>query len=450
MRSREKMYKQRLKNWGCRKNISLKSEDTETLRDLMTSKTSTPSRDVQLSSGQVITVDRLTTHLRRKQSPYYGRRNNQQDPAKRAPLSLRGVRDPDVFYVSENVLYQARTYIISRFAEHTSPNSSPEVVMDNWNNYSLWLNYCGSIEIALSNQRLDEALTLMRKGPESFTTILKTIASGSQLPNVIGMIFYFLSHVTRRRDFMTNQESKQLYNVVRALIKYASTVAEQEHLPPMMVQVLRSLWQVDGDVALYALSEKAWQMSCQSWDSIPAPDGKKADTRGWGNITGAGGLQELPPVKDQVLASAMSKLSPMKYSQLLVLHSSYLHSAIVAQGNNPFGDGRLVGIWKVVLDTVSDLALTVTTMTLLTSAYAQQCNWEQMHIYKQRQLELMQKTLLKGEFLRMWSISALTRHIKASLERELYASADALAIWRGELEALQKPDWEEEIELHVN
>lgn len=100
-----KTYKQRLKRWGLRKNIKLQENEDgfnyHALRNLMDENTAhqLPTSAVQLASGQVVHLDRLATHLRRKMWQ-----------KKHTPHSIR---PPERFYVCEAVLEVTRSYLVS-------------------------------------------------------------------------------------------------------------------------------------------------------------------------------------------------------------------------------------------------------------------------------------------------------------------------------------------------
>lgn len=106
---RPKMYKQRLRRWGFRKNIRvLEAEDEidcyalENVGEDTTSNGAPPV--VQLASGQVVNLDRLANHLRRKMMY---RRSVQN------VLVPCSIKPPERYYVCEAVLDNTRAYLVS-------------------------------------------------------------------------------------------------------------------------------------------------------------------------------------------------------------------------------------------------------------------------------------------------------------------------------------------------
>lgn len=520
------MFKQRLRKWGCRKNISLKREDEETLRQLFQqgggsgsgsasdhseSRLSSPSdhqhqqpyrhrptgRDIQLANGQITTVDRLATHLRRKHD-YYGRRQSSavstttattttsshkkqqqqqqlqsrpsHQPQQKLPTTplIATLPDPHMFRVSEAVLFQVRTFIISRFADDDQrpqplAANGPQLVKQ-WRSYSDWLAYCNRIALALRSHRLDEALREMRVGPQWITTILTSISGENQIPNVLGMLFYFLITVTRQTqtNFLSAEAKKQLFVVVRALVKYAAQASKQDGLPEIITRLLQSIWFVDDDEMLYDLSNKAWQMTCQTWgsNSLPAattssPDSSSsssttttAETASWTNIFSNSSSDsssqpaELLPRTDIVISSASSHLSRRTYAELLILHASYLHSAIAAQDRNPALDDRLVSIFLLVSRVSTDPSHLTSMYTQLMLAYHYRADWDAVAYYKPRLWWALRNA--PNDFLRIWAVITVKGHVGKLTEMGEMDKAAHMAQWLAEMEAMQ---WKESTQV---
>lgn len=517
------MFKQRLRKWGCRKNISLKREDEETLRQLFQQgggpsghqahpdslspphhphrhPRPTHARDIQLANGQITTVDRLATHLRRK-SDYYGRRQSsalvtspsssspstktqsppppppppQQKLPNPSPTTLltKTISDPQTFRVSESVLFQTRTFIISRFRDadqRPQPLAAdgPKLVVQ-WRAYSEWLAYCNRIGIALRGHRLDEALREMRVGPQGITGILRAISGENQIPNVLGMLFYFLITVTSRQTNLAEDEKRQLFVVVRALVKYAAQACAQEGLPEIIVRLLQSIWFVDDDDMLFDLSNKAWQMTCQTWGSsgpgvpgpgaggagagwhsppqeqqqkLPSPSTADHIAATWANIfttnpSSAG--PELLPRTDLVIASATSQLSRRTYAELLILHSSYLHSAIAAQSRNPSLDDRLVSIFQFVAGISTDPSHLTSMYTQLLLAYHYRGDWDAVRRTKPPLWWALRNA--PNEYLKVWAVITVKGHVGRLTEAGETEKASRMAGWLAEMESMQ---WNEE------
>lgn len=119
------MYKQRFRRWGFRKNIRLHEvEDDVNYHELINDWSSRHNAEVlnsavQLASGQVVEVDRLAAHLRRKML-YRRQMLKTFEPTY--------VKPPEKFYVCEAVLDDTRAYLVSAPKEvesergiHTDP-----------------------------------------------------------------------------------------------------------------------------------------------------------------------------------------------------------------------------------------------------------------------------------------------------------------------------------------
>lgn len=104
------MYKQRFRRWGFKKNIRLQEEEGEmdyyeltSARDVRQNATDASSA-IQLASGQIVDLDRLVAHLRRKM---LYRRHTQKT------IAPTYVTPPVEFYVCEAVLDDTRAYLVS-------------------------------------------------------------------------------------------------------------------------------------------------------------------------------------------------------------------------------------------------------------------------------------------------------------------------------------------------
>lgn len=112
------MYKQRFRRWGFKKNIRLHETEDEINYCMLDSKrdkrhsTEHSTSAVQLASGQVVDLERLVTHLRRKM---LYRRHTQKT------IALTSVNPPEEFYVCEAVLNDTRSYLVSTLIETALP-----------------------------------------------------------------------------------------------------------------------------------------------------------------------------------------------------------------------------------------------------------------------------------------------------------------------------------------
>ncbi|KAF3769115.1 hypothetical protein M406DRAFT_327520 [Cryphonectria parasitica EP155] len=345
-----KMYKQRLRKWNLRKNIRLHLHEDDpgyaALVDLLGegsrvqqhrgggslsssssssssssgAKTGRPvSTEIQLATGQVVDLDRLASHLKRKM--FYKRYTSPHGPV----TMTNPVRPPDGFYMCEEVLNSTRTYIFGRFRDTLSTVNEidntrvVDAPLAKWNKFLFTLR--GPLS---SPRRFGRVLTLMRQAPEELHDLL-----ASQPASLLSSFFMFMVYLTRCLQCLQDpDEKRQFSRVIRALIRYAAALVprvpqqqqqqqqeeeeeEEEHggaaiftpsslsLPPSLPsspssssssspassptaagttvplygpghplpQMLRALARVDDD-QLFPLALRAWRLSCQSWDEI--------------------------------------------------------------------------------------------------------------------------------------------------------------------------------------
>lgn len=92
-----------------------------------------------------------------------------------------------------------------------------------------------------------------------------------QPTNVVSLICMLVAHVSGRRRPKDPVEAKQLDQVLKALLRYGSTIADQskDRDPSFhaLSEVLRSLSKVEDEHLLPACVN-IWKMNCQTWDTM--------------------------------------------------------------------------------------------------------------------------------------------------------------------------------------
>lgn len=120
-----------------------------------------------------------------------------------------------------------------------------------------WSNFVQTLGDALDmfeTIRLGEAVVVMRKAPQEFSTVLEHRSA-----NIIGCLFMFLVVATPRRPGITDNELQVFLSIVKSLLNFGSTVLPTGH--PLR-ELLRSLarWDTE-DLENFARNNSA---SCQT------------------------------------------------------------------------------------------------------------------------------------------------------------------------------------------
>lgn len=255
------MFKTRIKTWGYRKNIRLRPGEDQSLILLLHNSAQqsgypeTPSRNLRLRNGQLVSHDRLATYLRRRGE---GRARANQ------ALPIRAVRPPDSLYISEAVLLQVRSYIHGRWEETISTAEQLDALREQHTSRGEWNSLAHGVRSALEQKRLNDALVLMRRAPEVLTNLIE-----QQPSNMLQVLFMSLAYFTFD-GFLERPETEQLLIVVKSLFKYAAAfAAKTEGLPSghPLRQMLVMLTNTD-EHDLHQLASKAWRVNCQSWDGL--------------------------------------------------------------------------------------------------------------------------------------------------------------------------------------
>lgn len=187
-RIRAKMYKTRLKSWGCRKNISLRDSLHGDVVQLALHEDRNGS--IQLPNGQVVDRKRLATHIRRRlqgRGAAFTTRG-----ATHAPR-LPAMRPPNTFYIAETVLFSVRTYILGEYQGKVTTAEELDALRRGNTGSAKWSRFTYAVKAALNEDKFNQALVLMRQAPGELKVLLD-----ERPVNLVSQIFMFLAHLTRR------------------------------------------------------------------------------------------------------------------------------------------------------------------------------------------------------------------------------------------------------------
>ncbi|KAJ4394197.1 hypothetical protein N0V93_003414 [Gnomoniopsis smithogilvyi] len=252
----------RFRRWGFRKNIRLHEvKDEVSFHELtkaryLRNNEEVSSSSVQLASGQVVDVDRLAAHLRRKM--LYKRQTQK-------PFGPTYVNPPEQFYVCEAVLDDTRAYLRGHYQDAFTFTEEVDGLRVTQPATLKWNRFFYRCRGALDHpSRFSQALVLMRQAPEELRQLLE-----SEPASVLNLLFKFIIHVTRCLQNIDDPDDKRQFSVVvRALIRYAASVMAPQHGQQYpLYKLLRTLARIDDD-ELYPVAVKAWKLSCLMWDDI--------------------------------------------------------------------------------------------------------------------------------------------------------------------------------------
>lgn len=297
----ERSYKRRVAEWGWRKNIQVQDGvDDRAVHEALKSryvaatdpsteppqppqqnhKTTTTKRShVRLASGQLVDVDRLAQHVRRKCARASGAEQHraQQDAAPAHAHTQHAiqlpwtVRTPEALRLYEVIFVHSRSYTYGRHDNVSDIRSAAAVLSRDKLAAHRWGQFATSVQAALAEQNLHEALVRMRAAPEEVATIIAT-----QPSNILCSFFMFVLQIScwRAADACA---VRQFWALLKALFRYGATLARAEGLRgehPLM-QVLQNLASVP-DEEMSEVAFRAWAVTCQAWGTLVSLEGNSS------------------------------------------------------------------------------------------------------------------------------------------------------------------------------
>lgn len=116
-----------------------------------------------------------------------------------------------------------------------------------------------------------------------------------QPTNIVSLICMLVAHVSGRRKAKNPLEERQLGKVLKALLRYGSTIAEQSRDQDpschALSEVLTCLSAVDDEELSHACVN-TWRLNCQTWDAIVP--GCTSSVVDWLNLGDEVGMDYLP------------------------------------------------------------------------------------------------------------------------------------------------------------
>lgn len=308
------MVKTRLKKWGYSKNVSIKSDEIQTLMDLILQAEALgdvrrTSTEVTLATGRVVGLDRIAAHLRRKKLPSTvvhqaahlaslissSSSSSPSSPSSPHSLSIGTasptslvITTPDIFRRPESVFFDVRDYVYGYATGIDTPdslamvrNTSPEPGKV----YSIIY----SARDFYVDHKVDEALTTLRLAPAGFKAVIQ-----SNLVAIPRLLFMTIVH-------LWNIPGAELRGTVKALVRYTIETAyeEAQDLAPEhpLRRILRALSYAD-EQTLLDIAVRGWKCLLESYDSLPRPsDGARElelPVGAWLDLGHSAGFDSLP------------------------------------------------------------------------------------------------------------------------------------------------------------
>ncbi|KAJ4390938.1 hypothetical protein N0V93_004537 [Gnomoniopsis smithogilvyi] len=285
----QKMYKRRFNAWGWRKNIRTTGESREKIIEAAEIGLAANGA-VSLSNGQVIDARRLAIHLARKREHLRSTLGRNERSWVGLPR-IRSLQSPSKFHFSEAALFHTQAYIKGRYEGAITAEAVEDLRMGLEKFPGLeWNHFAGSIGQLVEDDKINEALVLMRTAPAEMAALLRC-----QPTNIVGLICMLIAHVSGRRRAKDPIEERQMYKVLKALLRYGSTIAaqsrDQDPAFHPLSEVLRCLSAVE-DEQLFQACINTWKLNCQTWDTVVP--GCTSTVVDWLNFGDEVGLHEMP------------------------------------------------------------------------------------------------------------------------------------------------------------
>lgn len=292
------MVKTRLKKWGYSKNVSVKSEEVESLMELIfeaesqgdVRKTST---EVTLATGRTVGLDRVAAHLRRKKvSPLVVQKASQLSLARYhhaqspSPTSL-SMQTPDVFRVPENIFSDVHSYVYGQFSGPGASGAAsvPSMIMVSPEDKRVYDLVTASRKFFVQDKP-DEAFRLLRVAPARIKELLDT--DRPSIPRCILNIIIMLLSIPGGRE---------LDETVGALVRYIAALATDDSMQwprdhPLR-RILLGLGQA-GNQSLLEIAVRGYKCLLLSIESLPDPSVRETTIAAWLDLGEAIGFDALP------------------------------------------------------------------------------------------------------------------------------------------------------------
>lgn len=290
------MVKTRLKKWGYSKNVSVRSEEVESLMELIfeaesqgdVRKTSTA---VTLATGRTVGLDRVAAHLRRKRVPptvvqkasqlSLARYHNPGASSSSSPTALR-LDAPDIFRLPEAIFADVNSYVHGQYGTPGVLYLIKTGTGEDLRVYDLTV----SVRKLLVQDKPDEALALLRAAPSRINDLL-----ASDRPTILRCI---LSSIINLLSAPGGRA--ELGDTVKALIRYiAAVAADAARWPPEhpLRRLFHGLSQA-SDEALLEIAIRGYKCLLTSYSSLPGLAIRPETISAWLDLGDAAGFETLP------------------------------------------------------------------------------------------------------------------------------------------------------------
>ncbi|KAF3763830.1 hypothetical protein M406DRAFT_109056 [Cryphonectria parasitica EP155] len=296
-----RMVKTRLKKWGYTKNVSVKTEEVQSLMELIIDAENQGdvrrnSTEVTLATGRVVGLDRVAAHLRRKRLPShvvqkasshltmirYGR-----SPSPRATL----IDSPAAFLVSEHILTDLHSYV---YAHSGDPGRENMVTTSNAQDKPVY-DLVISARNFIAQDKMPEALALLRKAPDQIKQLLSS--NLMTIPRCLFLLFINLLSIPGIQQLSENIKQR-LNLVIKALVRYVAALATDsttlnwpEGHP--LRRVLLNLNQADDEDLLEVLI-RGYKRILLSFESFPDASTRGRTVPAWLDLGNAVGFETIP------------------------------------------------------------------------------------------------------------------------------------------------------------
>lgn len=256
---RMKSYKRRLRQWGYSKNITLRKPEADRLFQVLASL----DKEVRLENGVMVSRDQLARHLRRKHGTIESMRIRARVYQQRSP-AVTVMSAPDTYQNPEAILNLVRTYLCGRWGDKVSTAEQLDTLLEK-NRGSSQLQILGTgVVDALEQQRLGDAVQLMKQAPGLLTDGIQRQSLGF-LINLFRFIMIFL-----RADLSRRPETAHFAALIQPLMRFGAGLTAQGDLLPSrhpIRQLLHHLSKTDK-ADLDSVLRQAMRVACESWEII--------------------------------------------------------------------------------------------------------------------------------------------------------------------------------------
>lgn len=228
---------------------------------------------VWLSNGTMISLSSLVTHLDRKGSA-----------ASLYPMSVyRPLRSPDGLWISEEMLVNAREYILREYTTRGCVDHDVRAILPL--HFGDLCRGFVAVRRLLQEARVEDALLVLWRAPDQIRSSL----FGPAASNAFGCICMTVLCVK-----WDDSRVEYMNAPLRALLKYAASLVQEGSGPEPLRRVLLRLAQVDDAIFREAMIQ-AWKCELETWTAMTEPSWNIPLLSEWLALAEVAGFDQLPP-----------------------------------------------------------------------------------------------------------------------------------------------------------